>query len=55
MTIIHMIDLELWNGYKNDIYSDYAIGGPTLEMFCQSYNNTHTGDDLIVEKSSYRI
>ncbi len=37
-----MIDIDLWKGYNNSTYCKYAIGGPTIEMFCESYNKTHT-------------
>ncbi len=40
--VASMIDIELWDGYTNTTYAKYAIGGPTLEMFCESYNATHT-------------
>ena len=36
-----MLDTDIWNPiYKNE-YAEYAIGGPTLEMFCASYKDTH--------------
>lgn len=41
-----MIDVDLWDGYKDSKYADYAIGGATVEMFCDSYNQTHSGDKL---------
>ena len=53
---LSMLDSKKWNeytdgtekrGFKNSIYADYAIGGPTVEMFCESYNSTHGGDDVI--------
>ena len=52
-----MIDCDLWNGYKNSNYAEYAIGGPSMEMFCESYNSTHTGDDLVIEQkqNGYKI
>lgn len=37
-----MLDVDLWNGYNNPQYAKYAIGGPTLEMFCEAYNATHS-------------
>jgi len=40
--VASMLDIELWDGYTNTTYAKYAIGGPTLEMFCESYNATHT-------------
>ena len=39
--VAYMLDTDIWNPiYKNE-YSEYAIGGPTLEMFCASYKETH--------------
>ena len=42
--VAYMLDKEIWNGkYKTGYESvvDYAIGGPTLEMYCKSYKDTH--------------
>lgn len=33
-----MLDTEVWSGYNNTTYAEYAIGGPSLEMFCTAYN-----------------
>ena len=44
--VASMLDVDVWSGYKNNTYAKYAIGGPTLEMFCKSYNDSHTGDKL---------
>ena len=41
-----MLDVDIWSGYINTTYAKYAIGGPTLEMFCKGYNDSHTGDKL---------
>lgn len=39
--VAYMLDTSIWNPiYKNE-YAEYAIGGPTLEMFCESYKDTH--------------
>ena len=39
--VAYMLDTDIWNPiYKNE-YAEYAIGGPTLEMFCASYKDTH--------------
>lgn len=55
--VLTMLDTDKWNeykdgenkirGYKNALYADYVIGGPTVEMFCESYNKTHEGLDVI--------
>ena len=37
-----MLDETRWSAkYANSNYAEYAIGGPTLEMFVASYNKTH--------------
>ena len=39
--VAYMLDTKIWNPiYKNE-YAEYAIGGPTLEMYCASYKDTH--------------
>ena len=39
--VAYMLDTSIWNPiYKNE-YAEYAIGGPTIEMFCASYKDTH--------------
>ena len=49
--VASMLDVDVWSGYKNNIYAKYAIGGPTIEMFCKAYNNTRTsGTDLLEAK-----
>ena len=55
--VLSMLDTDRWNeyedseknekGFLNSIYASYVIGGPTLEMFFESYNKTHGGFDLI--------
>ena len=54
--VLSMLDTDKWNeytdesnykGFRNTIYANYVIGGPTIEMFCNSYNKTHGGDDII--------
>ena len=54
--VLSMLDTDKWNeymdgttkkGYKNATYASYVLGGPTVEMFCESYNKTHGGLDVI--------
>ena len=41
--VAYMLDTDVWgNIYANSDYAEYAVGGPTLELFCASYNKTHT-------------
>ena len=42
--VAYMLDKAIWNdkyktGYESIV--DYVIGGPTLEMYCKSYKDTH--------------
>ena len=55
--VASMLDTELWSGYCNKEYAEYAIGGPTLEMFCDSYNATHDIDILhiVINNKGYAI
>ena len=49
--VASMLDVDVWSGYINATYSQYAIGGPTLEMFCKAYNETRVeGTDLLEAK-----
>ena len=36
----YMLDIDIWNIYAGE-NAEYAIGGPTIEMFCDSYKDTH--------------
>lgn len=57
--VLSMLDTDKWSdyndknnikrGFKNSDYADYVIGGPSLEMFCKSYNITHGGVDIIAK------
>ena len=40
--VAFMLDETRWSAkYANSNYAEYAIGGPTLEMFVASYNKAH--------------
>ena len=39
-----LLDTGLWSGYVNPTYADYAIGGPTIEMWIASWNAKYPGD-----------
>jgi hypothetical protein len=39
--VAYMLDTSIWNKFVNSDYAEYAIGGPTIEMFCASYKDTH--------------
>ena len=38
--VAYMLDTGVWNVFKGD-YAEYAIGGPTIEMLFNSYNEKH--------------
>ena len=41
-SVAFILDEPRWSEkYVNKNYADYAIGAPTLEMFCASYRKTH--------------
>ena len=40
-SVAFMLDTSIWDIYSNDEYSEYAVGGPTLELYSASYNETH--------------
>ena len=33
-----LLSTNYWDDFKNTTYADYAVGGPTLEMWCASWN-----------------
>ena len=39
--VAYMMDTNVWSGYYAGEDAEYAMGGPTLEMFCASYKDTH--------------
>ena len=38
--VAYMMDTNVWSTYAGS-QAEYAIGGPTLELFCASYQDTH--------------
>ena len=42
-----MLDTNAWNTLYKGENAEYAIGGPTVEMFVESWNDTHSGDEQI--------
>ena len=48
-----MLDQSRWSAkYANSSYAEYAIGGPTLEMFVTSYNKIHPEKQLYCSANS---
>ena len=42
-SVAYLLDMDLWNTqYKDSTYGEYAIGGPTIELLCKSYKDTHS-------------
>ena len=37
--VAYMLDITQWDIYCNKNYADYAIGGPTLQLFINSWNS----------------
>ena len=55
--VAYMLDTDKWNPiYKNE-YAEYAIGGPTLEMFCASYKDTHQSNyiECTADSTGYQV
>ena len=38
--VAYMMDTNVWSTYAGT-NAEYAMGGPTLEMYCESYKQTH--------------
>ena len=45
--VAYMLDTNAWNTLYKGENAEYAIGGPTLEMFVKSWNDTHKGHKQI--------
>ena len=39
-SVAYMLDTNAWSGFKGDD-AEYAIGGPTIELFFEAYNKAH--------------
>jgi hypothetical protein len=51
--VAYLMDTNIWNEkFKINGYADYVIGGPTLEMYCASYKDTHSTSYLECEAES---
>ena len=48
----YMLDIETWNVYAGD-YAEYAIGGPTAELFLKSYNEKYKTNYVAEVTNSY--
>ena len=45
--VAYILDTNAWNPLYRGENAEYAIGGPTVEMFVKSWNDTHSGDKQI--------
>ena len=45
--VAYMLDTSVWNILYRGTNAEYAIGGPTVEMFVKSWNDTHSEDKQI--------
>ena len=41
IAVASMLDTSAWEMFMDSKYAQYAIGGPSVEMFCNSYTQTH--------------
>ena len=45
--VAYMLDTDVWSTFTDDDRkAEYAIGGPTLDLFCESYNQKYPNDKL---------
>ena len=45
--VAYMLDTDVWSTFTDDDRkAEYAIGGPTLDLFCESYNQKHSDDEI---------
>ncbi len=54
--VAYMLDTQLWSGFKGNI-AEYSIGGPTIEIFMNSYSQKHNVDyrTQAYNKNGYKI
>ena len=50
--VAYMLDTEVWNVFAGE-QAEYAIGGPTLDLFVASYNKTHPNDTIGFQTQEY--
>ena len=53
-----MLDSNIWNTMYANNYAEYAIGGPTIEMFNASYKATHTEkyiEEEVTDANGYKV
>ena len=50
-SVAYMLDTNIWSTYAGT-NAEYAIGGPTLEMFSASYKQTHSSKYIDIQANS---
>ena len=45
----YILDTKVWSVFEDSKYSEYAIGGPTIELFADSYNTKHMNKTIDVK------
>ncbi len=48
-----LLKTDDWSSFTNTTYADYAIGGPTLKMFCESWNANGYEEFTCENKNEY--
>ena len=54
----YLLNKSAWDANFTNSYAEYAIGGPTLELFTESYNETHpdkTIDIQVTSEAGYQV
>ena len=55
----YLLDTNIWSSFKDiDNKAQQAIGGPTLELFIASYNDTHSQNKIqyeVTDENGYKI
>lgn len=42
----YLLDINAWYKFKDSTYAEWAVGGPSLELLLNSYNNQYTTKNL---------
>lgn len=51
----YMVDTKIWSEFTNE-YSEYAIGGPTIELYIESFNSIHVNKiDFMISETGYLL
>ena len=49
----YLLDINVWSGFKNSTYAEYAIGSPTIDLYTASYNEIHPNQKMSNSYNSY--